>query len=827
MLIKAGFPVPPGIVVEVAEYERFLDDNNLRDRISSILSSTDFIDARDVERASHAIKDAMIEAPIGGELASEVRNTLETFGDSLWAVRSSAVAEDMADASFAGQQDTYLSIRAGDVPKFIKSCWASYWNERAMSYRHDNNVPQLRTGIAVVVQKMVPATSSGIMFTKDPLTGAEKVIIEASWGLGESIASGMVSPDRFVCGERCEIQERNINKKLKAMHLSVGGAKEIDIDERMQSAPSIRDDQAESLAALGKRMESHFGSPQDIEWALDKDEFFVLQSRPITTLSKDTTLWTRAYGDEYWADVTSPLFFSLLGEYLTKYVNWEGSAIMGYHELNGLELLSVHKGHIYFNSAVLESVFTYNPKFSRTTDLLNYFPVADQDRIANAKTKMAKRVLAELRIAVLDPDGLITRTNKAYLRWADSFMESVGLFNAKKLAELSPEDLRAEYLRLEKDYLKHFRLIRYGMVTHSIGMNLMTKRWLTDWLDDRTGVLYSKVISGLKGNKTIETNIALAKLADEARNDDYVKGRLMELPSRVFLREMRSESALSAFNAAFNRFLGAYGQRSHTREIYFPRWRDDQTLVVDIVRSLVQSPKIDFEEVERSRIEERKRTEVEIFERIKKLKLGHAKKMIFKIILGYAQTYLIFRENQRFILDHILDVWRRLFKEYGRRFAKSGVIDDENDIFFLSKEEVFDIASGKQADVKNVIETRRKEFDDTVMWQGNVMKITGTSASPGTFTGTARVVESIKQLGDVKDNEILVTSNTDPGWTAVFSKIGGLITETGGILSHGAVVSREYGIPTVTAVSRATKIFKTGQRITLDGNEGTVYIMEG
>ena len=255
---------------------------------------------------------------------------------------------------------------------------------------------------------------------------------------------------------------------------------------------------------------------------MDGRSVYILQSRPITTLVKDRTLWTRAYGDEYWADVTSPLFFSLLGEYLTKYVNHEGSEIMGYKDLTDKVLLRVHKGHIYFNTEVLEEVFTYNPQFSRTKELLNYFPVKDQERIANVKTKVGKRLWAEVRIAVLDRDGTIFRTDKAYQRWAEGYMEAVGPFDALDLTKVEDERLHQEFLAMERAYLKHFRLIRYGMVTHSIGTNLMVKRWLTDWLDDRSGVLYSKVISGLKGNKTIETNMALAKLADKARADTAV-----------------------------------------------------------------------------------------------------------------------------------------------------------------------------------------------------------------------------------------------------------------------------------------------------------------
>jgi phosphohistidine swiveling domain-containing protein len=233
-----------------------------------------------------------------------------------------------------------------------------------------------------------------------------------------------------------------------------------------------------------------------------------------------------------------------------------------------------------------------------------------------------------------------------------------------------------------------------------------------------------------------------------------------------------------------------------------------------------------------------------VLERIGHVKGGFAKKRIFKIVLKYAQTYLVFRENQRFYLDHILMRQRRLFMEYGRRFAERGWMDQPDDIFFLSKEEIFQIGKEGKADARPKIAANRKEFDryrdklppkflrgkvefdDTVVRLGNSMKITGVSASPGVRKGRIRVVESIEHLSEVKESEILVTSNTDPGWTAVFSKIGGLVTETGGILSHGAVVSREYGIPAVTAVKGATKILKTGQQVTLDGNDGIIYLEE-
>jgi pyruvate,water dikinase len=234
-----------------------------------------------------------------------------------------------------------------------------------------------------------------------------------------------------------------------------------------------------------------------------------------------------------------------------------------------------------------------------------------------------------------------------------------------------------------------------------------------------------------------------------------------------------------------------------------------------------------------------------ILERLSGTRFGTFKKPVFKIVAKFAQTYMMFRENQRFYLDEQLFRARRLFLEYGRRLADQGQLDHQNDVFFLTKEEMFDMAEGRGGEMRSAVLSRigefekygdelppkflqgRMEFEDALTIIGDTARMTGTAASPGMVTGVVRMVRSIDELKTVEYGEILVATNTDPGWTAVFSKIGGLITETGGILSHGAVVSREYGIPAVTAVKGATKIFKSGQRITLNGNEGLIYISEG
>jgi len=845
-LIRAGVNVPEGFAVPIAAYDAFIASNDLEPGIRAILETTDFNSDASVKDCSDRIKALFSDARMDFRFAEQLKETLDRKRPGCrWAVRSSAVAEDMPEASFAGQQDSFLCVPSSEVPEHVRRCWASYWNARAIAYRHSSGIPQFLGGIAVVIQEMIDAKASGILFTSDPISPQKDVsIIESSWGLGEAIVSGMVTPDRFECDKKsARILRKNIGLKSRGIFMTPEGKTCREIKPDLQELPSITELEIEELISLGKKIEKYFGRPQDVEWAIGDGRIHVLQARPITTLAKEAkTLWTRAYGDEYWSDVTSPLFFSLLGHYLSEYVNREGSKIMGYKDLTKKELLKVHKGHIYFNSEVLEEVFTYNPRFSRTKELLNYFPKKDQERIANAKTRIVRRLLAEVRIALLDPDGMILRTAKAYDEWSVRFMKEMRRFDSLDLKRLSDDELFFEFKRMEKALLKHYRLIRYGLVTHSIGMNLIIKRWLRDWLNDKTGELYSKLISGLPGNKTIETNNAIVRLANMARADPSLSSLLLNLDSDSFLDRLNHEQRLNEFKKEFAHFIDEYGHRSHTREIFYPRWADDPTLVVDMLKALAASPPVNLEKLERDKINERIATEKFVLDSIGKMKLGSIRKIIFKTIMRYAQTYLMFRENQRFFLDHQIARQRRLFMEYGRRFAERGWLFRQDDIFFLSKEEIFDMAKTRTPLDSEIVKGRRedfekfanvlppkfllgdKEFDDTIVSLEDTVRIDGTASSPGVVTGKARVIDSIDHIPEVQEDEILITSNTDPGWTAVFSKIGGLITETGGILSHGAVVSREYGIPAVTAVSRATEIIRTGQTITVDGNDGVIYI---
>lgn len=861
-LSSAGFNIPPAFVVSVNTYDSFIK-NELENKISEILTSIDFKNENSILKGCSTIRNLIKSEKLPEYLFLEINDKIKSLPDGYYAVRSSAVAEDLEDASFAGQLDSFLNIKKENILEKIVDCWASYWNDHAVKYRHDSSIGHLESeleaaGIAVVVQKMVDADISGVTFTANPVNGSDDIVIESTWGLGEAIASGIVTPDIFVLNRDGEIIEKNIKRKKKGYFLKDGKNALIPINEEKREKSSLNENILKKILKSAIELEKFFGAAQDIEWAIEyknnDPDIYILQSRPVTTLTddleNDDILWTRAYGDEYWADATTPLFYDVMGKMLTDYVNHEGARIMGYKEITDSKLLKLHKSRVYFNSWVLEKAFSYYPKFARSKELLNYFPLKDQDRISKYPSILHKTLLSQILVAIRDSDGMMHKTDKAYRKWAKEFMEKCGYFDKIDLTTLNDAEILSLYTDIENAGIKHYRLIRYGMVSHSIATNLMIKNWLVKWLDDNDGYLYASLISGLDDNKTVEMNIRFSDLAKILRDDTELLTKINSIADLSYLNESEINELISFnldFKKGFDEFIKDYGHRSNTREILYPRWREDKAYVLSVIK-LLSSSDLDLRKKESESRMNRFKTEKEVLKEIKKQKGWFLKAKIFSTVLNLAQTYLTFRENQRFYLDHLLFRQRLMLLEMGRRLLIKEIIEDIDDVFFLYEKELFSLFNNESCEtdfskLKNRMLRRKKEFyryksslppkflkngiefDDTVM-EYNKNAIHGAAASPGTFNGVARVAESIEELSKLKDNEILITSNTDPAWTAVFSKIGGLITETGGILSHGAVISREYRIPAVTAVKGATEIFKTGEELVIDGNEGVIYKKE-
>ena len=838
-MISNGFSVPPAFAVTVDAYEMFLDRNGLREQIREILDRTDFDDDASLTKGSEEIRSLFLNADIGDDELIDLKKQRGELIGEYFAVRSSAVAEDLADASFAGQQDTYLNVRREDVIRMILTCWASYWNARAMKYRHDASKDHLSQGMAVVVQKMVRSDISGVMFTADPVTGEDRVIIEASWGLGESIVSGLVTPDSYVLAkDTLEVKDFTVNTKEQGYYLADGKNQLMDIPKDKAEARCADDAILKLIAEQGLALEKHFGHPQDIEWGVEDGKVYILQSRNITTLpdssEKDDILWSRGYGDEYWADATTPMFYTVMGRMLTDYVNHEGAHMMGYKDLESGPLTKLHKSRVYFSATVLERIFAHYPKFIRSRELLEYFPQKEQQRISEYGNDYFGTIKSQICLLFRDRDGMIWKTDKVYRAWAERFLEICREFDSVDLKTISDDALADWYFRIQKESTKHYQLIRYGMVSHSIMTNLLVKNWSSKWLKD-DGTIYAGLMSAPEDNKTVETNKGFSDMGKALRNDPVAREKAESMPAAEFVEWLQTSD--SPFKQAYNDFIKEFGHRSGTRELNAPRWAEDPEYVMGVAMQMCNGDSDLREEYDRS-VERRKQTEEEV-----RSKLGFFKRALLFKVLGYARTYLTFRENQRFYLDHMMYRNRLIFLEEGRRLCEKGLIDEKDDIFFLEDTEAIDILrGGDAAGIRERIAPRKAEFmkyrdrlppkflyngvdfDDEPISHGATL--IGAASSPGSYKGRVRVIMDVRDLGQVEKGEILVTSNTDPGWTVVFSKLGGLITETGGILCHGAVISREYRIPAVTAVKSATTILHTGDYVSVDGSKGEVTILE-
>ncbi|MGY5879905.1 MAG: PEP/pyruvate-binding domain-containing protein [Candidatus Thorarchaeota archaeon] len=874
ILTNAGFKVPPGFVVTTEAYSKFIVQNELENLAKSHLVDIDHENAAELQKATRIMREHIAQASLPKEVVDAVTNSYQQQALSRVAIRSSATAEDLPDASFAGQYDTSLNIEGiQNVLEHIKSCFGSMWTTRAVAYREENEIPHDQVQVAVIVQTMVDARCAGVMFTMNPISrNRNEMMIESNFGLGESVVSGQTVPDRYVVAQDQEsptgytmvTKEIGTKESIVIKNTSGIGVQESGVSAEKRQQSSLEDDEILNLAKLGKSIEELFQAPQDIEWGLDREgKIHILQSRPITVgLERDDeeeeVFWTRGYADDYWNDPVTPLFYDLLGDQITYIVNVETNAIMGYKDTPE-QLLKLHKGHVYFNLDVLRTkVVNEMPPFIRSEDVLNYFPEGGgpfgKDTMRELPFALKTRIMAEIRVMLFDGDGGMTKTNDVYVKWTEDVFNPYCKRFDMDLSHASQHESTVALMTLADDLdkvmMKHFRMVRYGLPVHTLGMNLITNYLLRRWVGEKAaGVMYPILLSGLE-HKTTETNNRIFELAELASKHNEIKDIFSSTTSdEVYSTLVESESpAVTAFMEKFNGFIDDFGDRGFTREVYYPRWRDNPTYVIDALKPLVVERMRNLSQAGKSLTKKRNKAEDLVEQHIRSQRYGPIKWMLFSTILAMARTYIGFRENQRFNLDRWITRNRGIFLEIGNRLHEQSFIDEPNDIFFLQRKEIRSIVRGgidstpdKEEARKNVKERKEnflkyenilppkfmvgsREFDDPL--PDSAEGFVGIPASQGRVTGVVRILERIEDIPTVKAGEIVVVSRTDPGWTPVFSKIGGLITESGGVLSHGAVVSREFGIPAVTNVRNACSVFENGQRVTLDGSEGRVILHE-
>ena len=828
---KIGLRVPPGFCIPATTYREHL--NNLDSSSKSTLEALSSAGTENRSESLAEVRRGIVDSPLSESLRSAIGSSCQRLGAERLAVRSSATAEDLPGHSFAGQYDTFLDVSGTEgCLDAVKKCWASLWTDRAYEYRERNGFDHLDVEMAVIVQELVPAEAAGVVFTADPVTGkSNRLIIEACRGLGESLVSGRVTPDRFV---------------LDATDLTV-------VDHSAASGPPcINEEVARRLGKLAKQAESAFGSPQDVEWAIKDDDIFFLQSRPITTLKpesvEDRQVWTNLNAGEVLPDVVTPVTWSMIPitiETMFEPIIGGMGLVAGDASVFGLVA-----GRAYFNLNVLAGIMKRIPG-AKGKDLTRIMG-GEQDRAAElGHFEISDDAIPELhfsllRLALRLP-GLIVRAARFSGKKGQKLVVDSGRradeLQSVDIDPMSEDELAAFFQRALDGLLS----VVGGVAFAGIGMLFFTPldKISRKWLGDTDGTYANRLLAGMGGMQSAEAGLAFWRLAGKARATSSVENVILEDGEWENIRnKIEKTSDGGEFLLNWDKFMTTHGH--HTRgevELYNARWAEQPDYVLDIVRGyLGQSDESDPAKNYEKRTREREELEAECRRRLR----NPIKRTIFNFCLHQARRGSLIRENMKNTAVRILAVMRNALLALDDKLRERGILKNRDDIFFLGMDEIEPARKGEaEFDVAEVVASRRAEYErnltitppqvvigkfdpnnfvpDHVDETAKVLE--GVAVSPGVVIGPARVILRASAEEKVLPGEILVAPFTDPGWTPYFIPAAAIVMDMGGILSHGSIVAREYGIPAVVNVGPATKIIKTGQTIRVDGDKGIVKIL--
>ncbi len=574
--------------------------------------------------------------------------------------------------------------------------------------------------------------------------------------------------------------------------------------------------------------------PEAMPYILPLETIPVAEPKPVE--DRDATLWSRVWGDEYWSDLVSPLFYSIFNRMLSVNAVAEVLQVMGLSDIGERPLFKLYGGHIYFNASILRDIFEHVPQALRSETLLSVLPPEEAEEARQAPFRWMQRLIGGLRLYLLDRDGLIFRNYRRLEKYIPQLLTHLGELDKLDLGQASNEELLNYFSQTQQLGLTHLQLIRWGLVLHNLSLYHLLRYALQRWCDD-DGTLLAKLLTSLPDNKTTEANRGLWELAQAALASPTVAAIFREVEPEAIFGQLSRRAEGQRFLLRLSHFLAAHGHRSVTRDVSSPTWEDNPGLVISLLKGYAAASEgFNLHVMEARQARQREEATRQVL-----TMLSGPKRTLFKILLDYTHRYMTFRENQRFYLDMIFLRWRRVFLEIGRRFRELELISTAEDVFFLRLDEIVQVIRQgvDKALVAEWIERRKEEyasygqglpptfvrggmgFEALAIPPGST-QLRGLGVSPGYVTAPARVISDLAQSHLLRPGEILVTVNADTGWTPLFVTAGGVVLETGGMLSHGAIVSREYGIPAVAGVRHATRQLHSGQCITLDGKNGVV-----
>ncbi len=838
-----GIQVPQGFCVTTEAYKEIIGNNTSFKSLLDQLATLKADNRKDIGKISEKIRKAIEETAIPKDIEKEITRYLEQHGESnAFAVRSSATAEDLPTASFAGQQDTYLNIIGKEsIQEHISKCWASLFTDRAVIYRIQNGFDHSKVQLSVVVQQMVFPQAAGIMFTADPVTSNRKVVsIDASFGLGEAMVSGLVNADLYKVSDGKVTDKKIAAKKLAIYALKDGGTKEQAIEPDQQTRQALTDEQILRLESTGRKIEAHFGSPQDIEWCLVDGIYYIVQSRPITTLyptpevnDKENHVYVSVGHQQMMTDAMKPLGLSFFLLTTAAPMRTAGGRLF----VDITQMLASAAGrHTLINvlgksdplikdalTTIIERPDFIKPlqddkKEPGPADSTKSAPLRDFETLNDYDPAIASELISSSQTSI------------------ELLKENIRSKSGSDLFDFILEDIREQKkISLESP---SFNVIMTGM-NASIWIN----EKMNEWLGEKNAA--DTLSQSVPNNITSEMGLELLNVADVVRPYPAVIEYLQQAKDDNFLDKLVQFDGGQETRDAIRTYLNKYGMRCAGEiDITKTRWSEKPIILIPIILNNIKN----FEagagkwRFEQGRQEALKK-EQELLKRLKQLPDGEQKAKETKRMIGLIRSFAGYREYPKYVIVSRYFIYKQALLKEAKRFIEANVIHEVDDIYYLSFEEFQEVVRTNKLDYQ-VIRKRKDEYklyeklspprimtSDGEIITGNYKRgdlpdgaIAGLPVSSGVIEGRARVILNMENA-DLEDGDILVTSFTDPSWTPLFVSIKGLVTEVGGLMTHGAVIAREYGLPAVVGVENATKLIKDGQLIRVNGTDGYVEIL--
>ncbi len=830
-----GIRVPEGFCVTTEAYKTITENNQDLNSLLDELTRLKPEERKAIGETSAKIRMVIERIPIPTQIAEEIGGYLTKLGENnSFAVRSSATAEDLPTASFAGQQDTYLNVIGREaILKHISRCWASLFTERAVIYRLQNGFDHLKVQLSVVIQKMVFPQVAGILFTADPVTSNRKVLsIDASFGLGEALVEGLVNPDSYkVCNGKV-IDKKISTKKLAIYTLKEGGTQEQEIGPEWQDRQALTDEQILQLERVGRKIEEHFGSPQDIEWCLADDAFYIVQSRPITTLfpipetnDQEDHVYLSVGHQQMMTDPIKPLglsFFLLI----TNAPMRKGGGRLFVDVTQMLDSPDRREG-------LLDAMEKHDP-------LIKDALVTIIERGGAVKPSPGKRAKdpspAGFQAQIENDPTIVPDLIRNSQTSIEALKQSIQTKSGTDLFDFILEDIP----QLKKIL---FDPRSSAVFMTAINASAWINEKMKDWLGEKN--VADTISQSVPNNITSQMGLALLDVADVIRPYPAIIDYLQQAKDTAFLDGLVKLDGGKEVQDTIHAFLRTFGMRG-TGEIDLTRtrWSEKPNTLIPLLLGNIKNfePNASHRKFEQGRQEALKK-EQELMDRLMQLPDGEQKAKETKRVIDLIRNFIGYREYPKYAMVNRYFIYKQALLKEAEQLVQASVIKEKEDIYYLTFEELREAVRTNELDYQ-VVSKRKGEYklyekltpprvitSDGEIIAGEYKRdslpaeaMAGLPVSSGVIEGRARVILNMEDA-DLEPGDILVTSFTDPSWTPLFVSIKGLVTEVGGLMTHGAVIAREYGLPAVVGVQNATKLIKDGQRIRVNGTDGYVEIM--